>query len=401
MRTVLVLVAIAASAHAHGPTPSGLEIVTSDADGPRFVKLSRGAAVWLDGRFEYVCESLWTSPETPQMASKDQVQTILAAHSGLHGFENGREVAALPSTAGDLILDANTVRRLVALDGAVYALTGFDADSKIWRVTDAGGVLVYDTEQTIRDLVVVDDALTIATQADDVLTILGLDGAGEAIGAPREIEGVTGSVFLRPAGSTLFLQTLEAGVRTLWRVTDDDALVAIAESKDNPFLGPIAAHDSYYVVAERALATIVDDAIVAIEDTKTVNCLGTLADGRPYVCKLPDMFLLEPGDAPFGAALFEIDALYPPDRSALEEPVTTECLVSWLDFATDAGLPVDGPEEDAGTREGAEVVVESEPPADCDCRQGPSPRRTGPFGPALLLILGLATLRRRSLKHAL
>lgn len=390
------------TATAHGPVPAGVDVLTTGSAGaPTAVKLSRSAAIELDGTWHFLCRSLWEGPETPLMISANNDTVYLPAINGLYAMDRSGIVTA----TGNMTLTSAKVRNLLALGDQALALTGFSGGSSIWKLSTEPS-LFFESERTIKAAAVDGDELIVSYVDDGDLELIRLDADAKPVGDPRTIAGeLTGTLVLVPTSKGLFVRELSSIRYKLYRI-DDDGMTQLVDS-EKPIHGPVVVDDSVLLAIDRNLARLDGDTPTTLDPETIVTCLHAPTGAEPFACVLPDIRGLT--STGLGTPIFEMEKLTPPVLDHLDSELATRCELDWLDFAVDAAL-IESPFPEG--KSGAELVAEevvtvveedgSEPASggDGSCQMGHSGTHPGPVGglAIALLVLGYWNSRRRTLR---
>jgi hypothetical protein len=342
---MLVLAAVGSTlpAQAHGPAPAALGVATHPSDTtPAIVRLSRGVALQQDDGWQYVCPAAWNGPEAPLCTAAGYKDIPwLVSTTGL------RRVLGDGTTRfveGSEQVTSATVRSMVPWKTSVIALTGFGKPSTLWQLSGNTVTPIWQPDSTWQTIVGHgEQVVAAAIQSGQLaLAFVSFQDAEPTVSFHMVGEGLEGTPSLRSAGGALFVRLHNEDQFTLYRL-DEVPTLSFVVSSPEPIHGPIGGEgdNPLFISLHHQMATLGPSGAVPWENDERITCLGSDGNDKLYACVFPNLVTILPVGQ-LGAPLFELTHLRPPVIGVLTEGQQALCELDWLDFASDAGLPLKG-----------------------------------------------------------
>jgi hypothetical protein len=379
---VLVLLVCVAPAVAHGPAPAATGVFEVDADGPSWVRLTRGLAQRAPAGFRFVCPEAWDGNIIAPIAAIPGGPLVVASESLFLIAPDG-QVAPHPSELGAGVALANN-------RDALFGLFKRAGQYELQRVSQSASELVRLLEEPFDALAASDSQLFLlgSRQRTLWLQMLSLTGElGERVtwNAPHDVAYAE----LRLAHEQLYVVVWgrSAPWVTLGRVTPQ-GYEPLREANTD-IAGPIALGEDALLALDGRVETLREGAPLAGLESY-VTCLGS-EHGQAYACAHNDVLRVDQDG--LGAALFEVAALQVPDYEALAPRVRPDCVTRWLDVEEHVAMLAESDSvgasgaADAGPSAAAQPSPSSAKPGGCAIGVGGEHARW--LGATFVLVLGL------------
>lgn len=410
------LCSVAPAARAHGGPPSVVGIVAADASGPTVVLVNEGLGLKRDGRWTFLCPSLWgntssTVAKVPLALAADDQTSWIAGQQDLYRLQDG---VFEPQGRSDL--NSSHVELLAGDSRGVFALVLTDAGTEIVRFGVPQPQIIWHSTDYWSSFVLNGDLLQVARVTDDakslVLVSLSMTGdVTEMRTIARDFAG-DASVDLRPTPHGLFA-VMSSGMERLLVAVEEQSLRVVVRSA-TPILGPQASPDgSLWIGADDQLRHAAGDTYEATPEPRVVTCMGRW-NSRPYACVTGELYAIE--NTGLGTALFRLQGFEGPEPRLVPDATKQYCDFQWLLFKNDLTLGNYGPVDAVGVIAGAGApgagvgpmqmqVAGAEPtqiagsvaPQPAPAAHGCSVRAAGGDTPmrAWLIVAGLVLMRQR------
>lgn len=365
--------------------PATLGVVGSQGGEPFALRLAHGLALHQEDGWRFVCPTRWGGPALATAAGPTLGPAELWVIGPAGPVRIGPDGQSHRLTVPALLPAA--VRRLIALPGAVVALSVDAAGSSLWRLAQDSAERIYQAPEGAESIATDGQQIFVGHTTPEaiVVDVLGAGPPERRRFAAAELEGRT--LALEYAGGALWARLSDGQGARLLRLADGQGSLML--STDRVLLGPVDQGGRALVAVDQALHTVDEGGLVPVATSTAVSCLGGDA-GIAFGCSNTRLFaLVAPPEERFSIA-----ELLGPELAGLDRDTALSCQLEWLDLATEAGLdPRAAPAEPAAPAAPAALAEpEAEaPPPGCRCVQ----LRPSLAGPLLLAVLGLARRGRQ------
>ncbi len=325
-------------AQAHGGPPAVVGVVAAEPNGPSLVVLNEGLALSVDGRWSYLCPSLWgdenlSSGELPLALSVDGRSSWIVGADDLYVLRDGTL-----TPQGRVDFSAASVSGLAPSGGELFALRFGAMGSEIVELTT--GESVWSSAEYWGSFTADAGGFYVARVHNELeLVFLVLDRQGEQRAEFRLTTDTPPTrIEIRPTAMGLYvLRHHDSGRR---------ALDVFAEGRwqnvldgNEPLAGPQTGPDAQlWLSVNGQLNRIAGTVLTPIDDPRFITCLEQWGESA-YACADRELYWLDAEG--LGTRVFDLIRLSGPYPALVSAEVAERCEFQWLIFRNDlerAGL---------------------------------------------------------------
>ena len=328
----------AEQAYSHGVTPAAMGAAGYDEPrGPWVLKLSRGMAFRVDtDTWRYLCDERWGGPET----------AISSVNAKEVAWVVGTEKASRISPEGvfeaveDTKIDTQWVLELASIDDQTFALHLNDGASFISRLTTEGSQEIWQDPRTFRSLEAYNGMLHVGLLDKGVLVRLAISMEGDVVQTwEDDLNELNDAVpSLRAARRDLFVVSRTPYRSMLWRVSTNEPPLHLHTSTMG-IGGPAQANDGdhVFIIEDNTIVRITDGESTIVDASDSYTCIMDAPWGT-HTCSFKALRHFDTETETLGDTLFSLMMLTGPESTDVDAALWPACQLSWLDFASDAGM---------------------------------------------------------------